>query len=121
MSNRDLLLHKHNHDIAISRYDLNIVDGDDAIAQRLKIRLKLYLNSWFLDRSAGLPYYEAVLHKRPDRRYLENLFKVAIKTTPGVLEILDFTLDFEASARVLIVRFTVSTAEGEVSMSEVIA
>lgn len=112
MSNRDILLDDITHDLKLARFDLQIVNGMNATKQRIKILLKSFLEEWFLDITNGIPYYEEIFRKRPDGREVENLIKVAIKSVPGVLEILSFDLSYDNAERRLTIDFSVSTEDG---------
>ena len=50
----DLALDPRTHDLTGG-----IVSGADEIMQRLKVRLWRHLDEWFLNRKAGLPWYDA--------------------------------------------------------------
>ena len=113
-SNRDLSLNSQEHDLKINKYDLLLNEKRDSIRQRLSVRLRLVLREWFLDLTAGLPYYEVFFDKNPDVQEIEARLRAAILGVPGVLEILYFNLTFNNERRVLTVHFTVSTEEGNV-------
>lgn len=117
--NRDLKLNFDTHDLEIERFDLVFQDDQlDATRQRLKIRIKFFFTEWFLDTNFGLPYYEIILKKNPNLQEIEGRLIDTIVSTPRVLEILDFNLDFDAAARILFVNFRVLTEDGELIFSE---
>jgi len=118
MSNRDLLLSKQNNDLIVSRFDLGIVEGVASTEQRLKVRLQIFLREWFLDRTAGQPYYEEVFSKAPNISEIEARLKEAILTTERVLEILSFDIDFNNASRTLFVNFAVSTIDGDIVIDD---
>ena len=92
--------------------DLVLVDGIDAIAQHLTIRLQFFQGEWLLDLRIGFPYFEEVLRKAPDLNVVRSLFREAILTTPGVLEVTDLELDYDGVTRALSVSFQAQTTEG---------
>ena len=86
----DLALDKDTHDLYISVNDMQLVDNLDNVEQHLKTRLLFYLQEWFLDTTAGVPYYTDVLIKNPNIPDIENILKSKILDTTNVQEILEF-------------------------------
>lgn len=118
--NRDLLLDKLKHDFSIKNFDFDLTSGAQSTAQRLKVRLLVFLREWFLNQNFGQPYYEQVFRKAPDIALIEDAFKATILSTPRVIEILDFELDFNANVRKLFLNFSVSTLDGTIEIREVL-
>jgi hypothetical protein len=67
-----------------------------------------------------VPYYESFLEKQPDFGVIEAVTKTAIRTTPKVLEILSFELDFDPLTRNLFINFSVSTEDGVINSNLVL-
>jgi len=82
-------------------------DLQEYVEQKLRLRLSIFLGEWYLDNTAGLPYLQDILVKRPQWSIVESVFKVAIKGTPGVREILEFVLLADKAARAVKVSFRV--------------
>lgn len=78
---------------------VRLVEGADAVAQRLRIRFRFMLREWFLDLREGIPYIEKILVMNPDLRVVRYLFRRAIVTTPGIAECNDLVLSFNRSTR----------------------
>lgn len=99
-------------DIDLSTNDLRLVTGADAVAQHLRIRLRLIKGEYFLDTRVGIPYYSQIWVKNPNIGAVNNVFRRAIVTTPGVesLERLDNV--FDASRREYTLTFS-AKLEGE--------
>ena len=110
----DLALSTIDDDILVENDQLDIVDGDDAIVQHLKIRLRFFLSEWFLDQRLGIPYLEQILVKNPNLVAVRNIFREAILETPGIATITRFDLQVDAAARKLTVEFTAEKEDGEV-------
>lgn len=95
-------------------------DSDPAalLSQRICHRLRTFRGECYLDRSVGVPYFSEVLKKRPDLGHIRSLLASVISGVPGVLKILELSLDFRQNTRVLRVSFSVQgdgfTAAGEV-------
>ena len=98
--------------------DLIIVSGVDAIRQHLTIRFQFFRGEWFLDTRLGIPYYEEVLRKAPDLNVVESLLREVIQTTPGVLAINEFALDYDAVTRSLSLDFRALTTAGPLTFTD---
>lgn len=109
---RDIALDTASGDLAISGGDLALTSGPDAVAQRLRLRLSTFLGEWFLDRRVGLPFLRDVLVKNPNRAVVEDLFRRAIASCPGVASLETFALTIR-SDRTATVSFTGRTTAGE--------
>ena len=90
----------------LSTNDLQLVTGADAIAQHLLIRLRMFRGEWFLDRRIGIPYFQSILVKSPNLTAVRGIYRTAITSTPGVIRVEKFSLDFERSTRELQVPFS---------------
>lgn len=102
-------------DIAIENDCIVLVDGKDAIAQDIRVRLQFFQGEWFLDRRIGVPYFQRILGQKPRLSVLKAIFRKAILTTPGVLSVSDLTVSYDGTSRVIEVSFSASTTEGEIT------
>lgn len=103
----------NNLDLGLTGDRLSLVEGADAIAQKVGIRLRFIRGEWFLDERIGLPYYTDVLVKNPDLTVVQSLFRRAIASTPGILEIVRFSLTVDAARRVARVEFQARADNGD--------
>ncbi len=109
-----------------SNNDLLLVDGSIAtvrngaeVLQHVRTRLLFYQEEWFLDSSAGFPWFQEVF-KRPARPgNVEALVKRSILETPGVDEILTFSLNFDRVTRNVSIQFQARTTYGDIIRDEV--
>jgi hypothetical protein len=100
-------------DLAIENDDFVLLTGIDAIAQDVDVRLQFFKGEWFLDTRIGVPWYEKILGQKPRLVAVKTLLKNAVLSTPGVLSVLDFDLDYSRSLRTLSVNFHANSVEGE--------
>ncbi|MBC3540666.1 hypothetical protein ACFSC6_12310 [Rufibacter sediminis] len=107
-----------SHDLVVTHYDLSLADGIPLMQQRLKQSLLFFMGEWYLDVTDGVPYYQYILKKAPDRNTVESMFKATILETPGVTELVAFNLSYDNPIRSLYIDFKVKTIYGMVSMSE---
>ena len=81
-----------------------IVTGPDEIMQRLITRLKRELGEWFLNTSAGLPWYQqgnGILGAKPHtKRAVDLLIRRETLGTEGVERIIKLNTLFPAGKRV---------------------
>jgi hypothetical protein len=103
----DIKLNVEGNDIDLSSIGLELVDGTDAIAQHLLIRLRFVQGEYFLDTRRGIPYFEDILIKNPDLLAIRAIFREAIRETPGVISITRFDMFVNTATRRLRTDFTV--------------
>ena len=107
-------------DILIENGDLSLLTGFDAIEQHLKQRLKTFYGEWFLNKKVGVPYFEQVFVKNYNANILDSVFKKIIIETPGIIQLLEFSLEIDSSDRELYLTFKASCVEGVIDFSEAI-
>lgn len=120
MANRDLALNPQTNDLDISNFDLRITEGLEAIAQRLRVRLRIFLKSYVYNRNFGVPYRDVVFQKNVNLTQLEAAFKVEILAVEGINELLEFNLDFDNANRNLLLNFRANTDEGILDFNETV-
>lgn len=89
-------------------YDLKLTSGGDlevndmgdiaitkSVRQAVQIRLQWLLGEWRFNPSAGIPYLEEVLVKRPDTDRIKQIIRNAIMEVDGITDVqnLDVTID----------------------------
>ncbi len=83
--------------------------------QQVRSRLLFYLEEWFLDNTAGLPYFQSFFKKPADPSLVESRIKAEILATPGVLKLISFEYDFDKATRAFNVSFKAETEYGDVA------
>lgn len=116
----DILFDELTTDIDISANDFQFTENREAIEQHLRQRLRTFAAEYFLDSRVGIPYFQHVLRKNPDPIIIDSVFKKEIINTPGIIELLEFELDLDASTRELTLTFKASTSDGVIDFSEVV-
>ncbi|MGB3433564.1 hypothetical protein [Achromobacter sp.] len=89
-----------------------MIGGADRVRQQVKVTLLAFLGEWFLDTTFGVPYFEEVLVKNPDRSAIEAVLQSRILDVPGVTRVGRLALDVERTLRALRVSFEAETSEG---------
>ena len=82
------------------------VSGGAEIAQHVRTRLNVFLGEYFLDLSVGTPYYQELLVSPANLVTVESILKARILSTPGVIELTAFNMQFNRQERILTVNFT---------------
>lgn len=100
------------HDLRLTNGHLTFIQGHEAIAQKVKIRLWFFLGEWYLDQREGIPYWTRVLVKNPDIPGLESMFRRVIAETPGVAVVERLTLTLDRATRAATLDFSARTDEG---------
>lgn len=110
----DLALDPTTHDLLLTAGgNLRLTSGvPEAAAQRLTVRLAMFLGEWFLDANAGVPYFQSILTTVPDDSALRTIFRRQIEADPYVATVTKLTLTIDRSARSLRVEFTAQLIEG---------
>ena len=103
------------NDLQVVNNDLVLITGKPEIAQHILQRLRFYLGEWFLDNTRGVPYYQQILVKNPDRGVIDAILQDTINQTPGVTTLTNFSSSFVAGTRQLSVNFRCQTTSGTVS------
>lgn len=105
-------------DLDVSMGDFTLTRGVEAIQQAIKIKLQFFQGEWFLDLTAGVPFYQSVLVKNPSPSVLQSIFRKAILEVPGVLAVTSLNIVISRVTRALTVSFTATTDVGELSATE---
>lgn len=106
-----------NNDILIENNDFKLVEGSEEVRQIIMQKVRTFYGEWFLETSIGIPYFEEVLVKNPNPTRVEAIFKEVILTTPGVLKLLEFNLDFNNATRQLTLSFLAESLTGNINVN----
>lgn len=85
---------------------LELVSGVDEVQQRLRIRYRFFLATWFLDLLLGLPWFQDILIKNPSLPIVGAVLRQVALTCPGVASLSAFELSLDSGTRELTVDLT---------------
>lgn len=92
--------------------------GTHYILQNILQRLSMFRGEWFLNKTIGVPYFQQILVKSPNKAVVDRIFQDTVLSTPGVRAMLSYTSAFKYGAsRLLTIAFRADTVAGIVSYS----
>lgn len=87
--------------------------GGQGVAQSLRVRLAMFKGEWFLDQTAGVPYYQDLLGKKFNEIRARAAFRTVILATPGVGTLDALTVAYSGITRTLRVTWRVTCTFGD--------
>jgi len=107
MALRDLALSKSGDLLINESGDFTIIDS---VRQGIQIKLRWIKGEWVFNPEMGVPYFESILVKTPNRALIEKTLRDQILSVPSVT----INLAMDKKKRTLSAKFTAKTTEGEV-------
>jgi hypothetical protein len=98
--------------------DMRLINGIDYVRQKTSIRLKWFLGEWYLNLLIGVPYYQKILIKNPNKLDIIGYLKRQILLTEGIEKLEKFNLEFVAR-RTISVKFMAITNYGKLQYNEI--
>lgn len=96
---------------------VQFISRQDEIAQTIRTRLRLFLGEYFRDITDGTPWFQSVLTKRGTLSSKDAIIKRRINQTDGVLNMVEFTTDYDIDSRTYSVRAIVETEFGNIPIN----
>jgi len=106
MSHKVLALTAQTNDMYRNTAHIAILIDSDAVLQTVKSRLLLHYSEWFLDLSAGIPWFTELLTHNPDFSLIESRVAETIIDTDGVTDLINLAMTFRGSQRELYIDFS---------------
>jgi hypothetical protein len=103
-----------NNDIFLDRNRLAMVSDGAEVVQHVRSRLLFYLGECAWDTTAGVPYFQRIFVKPMNLPQTEAILKAVIIRSPGVAQLLDFTMAYTSANRQLAVTYKAETTYGVV-------
>lgn len=98
---------------------LQLVSGVEYARQKIRQRLQLFLGEWFLDTRLGVPWFESILVKSPDLKFVQGTLRNVISAVPGVTSVQTVEAAFDRSSRSLTIVYRVAY-EGATLVEDVV-
>ena len=99
-------------DLDFTGAELSLLVDAEAIAQEIRIGLKMFKGEWFMDTRVGMPYMTDIFVKAPKLNVLQSIFVRAIESVPGVRSVDRCTVTLDTPTRTLLVSFTATSDTG---------
>lgn len=107
--------------IAINEaWDIEVVNGvivrsfdTDQVRQLIETRLLLVQQEWFLDLSAGLPWFTEMTGRQANQFTIRSYISNEIINTPGVESLQSLDMDYDSGARKLNIVYVYTDVFGE--------
>lgn len=117
----DLKFNETTWELSITGQDIDFVSGVEAIKQHIRQRLSVFKGEYKYDLTHGIPYHDEFFKKNFNPVIVDTVLKSTIIDTPGVLELVEFDLDFSDSLRELSLIFKATCSDGVIDYSDVIS
>ena len=96
-----------------------IIDGIDALRQRITNRLRFRRGDWFLNRNEGIPYGELLQHPG-NLRLLEQAITNALRTLQEVTSITNIQTNYTPNNRTFEYTAVVHSIYGDINLNETV-
>lgn len=83
----------------------------EAVRQRLEIKLRTFQNEWFLDTTYGIPYRQQIIGKGSTQKEVDAIYIAAINEDPDVQRIVFFNSTYNSFGRLYDLDFEVLVAD----------
>lgn len=109
----DILLDEQTHDAVFINGQAPLTKGvDDALKQRLKIKLLTFKGEWFLNTKYGTPYFQQIFGKGRSKGSIDLIFRQLIEEDEDVITLLEFNSSLSKN-RVYSLSFKVRSVTGQ--------
>lgn len=114
----DFALDQSTGDLLLVNGSATLVDGADAVGQRMYVKLRTFQGEYFLNQRAGFPYHDRILIRGANEADLYQIYQSGLVSIPGVESVDKLDIDFgDSDDRTLRVTSNATTTEGEVSLT----
>ena len=98
-------------DLAFENWNFTLIYDDDALIQRLRIRLQDVKGDWFRNTEYGTDWFGSILGKQSSVVRRAEIRRV-LRETAGIRSVTRLELEYTGSTRNLVVDFTVLKTDG---------
>jgi hypothetical protein len=84
----DIRLNANGSDIDLTGLELSLVEGNEAIAQEVRIGMRFFRGEWRLDRRVGIDYFGRIFGQKGARpEDVAAVYRQALLSIPGVVQV----------------------------------
>ena len=109
---RELALDPLTGDLLIQNGELVILEGAEALAQRIAVRCKTFLGEWVFDTTLGTPWFQNILGTRRREALVQQILRKRVADTEGVAGVLELQVNINTSNRLATVTGRVLAEDG---------
>jgi hypothetical protein len=110
----DIKLNPITHDLAITKGNLTFTqEKAESVAQRLKIKLQMFMGEWKFNVDFGVPYFQRIFEKGITKPVVDSIFREQIIQTPEVIKLIKYSSDLNPMSREYTATFTVQSVDGQ--------
>jgi hypothetical protein len=102
-----------NGDITINKS----ATGISGVIQRIRTRVQIFLEEWFLNESVGIPYFQKLLGHKFNLIVANSSFRKEIAKVQGVVQVRTVNVTFEGRTRTLTIDLNARTEFGDLLTS----
>lgn len=110
-----------NGDLDFTGGDQQLVSGEAAVRQGVRVKVKTFLQEIFLDQSKGVDYLNVVLIKNPDPLAVREVIRERIASVADVTDVIGSQLDLDASTRQGTIRFRYRTVYSQTPITDTVS
>ena len=114
----DIGIDKTTNDIFAIDGKVAFVDSNDEVVQRVRTRLRRILGEWFLQVTAGIPYFNGEMLGGKNKQYVMLVIKGEILDTIGVQDINAMSLSYNSETRKVTIDVVITVNAITYSISE---
>lgn len=108
-----------NSDLRIdAQGNLVLLTDQQALADKIDQRLKLFYQEWFLDTSRGVPYFQNILGDTVNSNVAAALISKEIQKEASVLNLTDVQFQLDNKTRQFVYKAIVKTIYGEIGINK---
>jgi len=104
-------------DWAVESKDLVLIDDNDELTQKIKIRLQFIKGEWFLNTNTGVDYYGLIWKKNPDIAEIDRHIKAEVLSINGITAFIEYTSNLDRVNRIFTVSFRVTSIYGDIDIN----
>lgn len=114
----DFALDQVTGDLLITNGSAVLVEAEDAIGQRVYVKLRTFQGEYFLNQRAGFPYHDRILIRGANEADLYQIYQSGILAIPGIESVDRLDIDFgDSDDRTLRVSMDVTSTEGPLTIN----
>lgn len=110
---REIALDPVTGDLRFDRGQLVILEGSEAVAQRIKVHLRTLLGEWVFDTSIGVPWFQQILTGTADAALVSEVISDELSAIEGVQRVDAVGVAIDRSTRVVTVTIRATAETGE--------